>query len=258
MRLVFWKRGSSTTWKKWTISVWTNLTVTSGDIWTSSIVPLLPKRNITVSTIGVKNTRSSCPCSDFLTYPLPPDGVPTEDDSSEGTLQLTQRPQAPQDKPLHIDEEKDKDGHSHWVYLKEALSLLLCLLLLLLAALILRILFLRRKALRRRRGFADPDRRLAAGRMLAYSAELLALLGLPPDNLPLPQKRDSIARILHTDEDLDTVLALCQELWFSAHPVTDAQSALAARWLAHLEAVWRQDTPCLKRFSQRWLTGRVI
>ena len=196
--------------------------------------------------------------ADFLTYPLPPDGVPTEDDSAEGTLQLTQSPQAPQEKPLHIDQEKDKDGHSHWVYLREALSIILCLLVLLLAAFIIRTILLRRRALRRKRGFADGDPRLAAGRMLAYSAELLTLLGLSKENLPLSQQRPQIAHLLHTDEDLDAVLALSQELWFSAHPVTDAQRQLAARWLTRVEAVWRQDTPCMKRLAQRWLTGRVI
>ncbi len=196
--------------------------------------------------------------TDFLSYPLPSDGTPTGDDSAQGTLQLTEETQKPLPKPLQVSKEPDKAGHSHWIFIREAANLLWMILLLLLAALALRILLLRRRLQQKKAGFAVADPRLAAGRILAYSAEVLTLLGFHGDNRPLSQQHEALAALLHSEDDLAEITALAQEIWFSDHAIDEEQRQLALRWLHHVTQVWQQDTPRIRRWRQRWLQGRVI
>lgn len=196
--------------------------------------------------------------TDFLTYPLPADGTPTGDDSAQGTLQLTEEAQKPLPKPLQVDKEPDQAGHSHWILVRQAANLLWIILLLLILALALRTLLLRRRLQQKKAGFAVADPRLATGRILSYSAELLTLLGFHEDNRPLSQQHEALAALLHSEDYLTQITALSQEVWFSDHAIDEAQRQLALRWLHHVMQVWQQDTPRIRRWRQRWLQGRVI
>ncbi len=173
--------------------------------------------------------------ADFLTYELPPDGIPTGEESGASHLHMAEELPQPDNHPLQVDEEPERNGQSHWIYVREALRLLGVLLLVLFLVLLGRMLLLRRRLKQLQQSFSAEDPRRGAGHILVYAARLLHLLGLPEQNLPLSQRTDEIVQILHSEEGLSEMTELCQEIWFSSHPITETQRQQALSWLRCVE-----------------------
>ncbi len=196
--------------------------------------------------------------TDNLPYPLPPDGVPAGEENGTSHLQASQIQEQPEHHPLPVDQEPDREGRSHWIYVRQALSVLGVLLVLSILLLVARTLLRRRRLRQLAHRFSTADPRLAVGAILSYAARLLTLLGLPEKNLPLSQRQEEIARLLHGAEDLGSITTLTGEVWFSDHPITEAQRQQALDWLSTVVHIWQQDTPPLRRWQQRWLRCQVI
>ena len=195
--------------------------------------------------------------TDILPYELPPDGIPTSEEGGISHLHVAEELPQP-DRPLQVEEEPDREGRSHWIYVRGALGVLGLLLLLGLLVMTGRTLLLRRRLQRLQQSFSTPDPRLGAAHILTYTARLLHLLGLPAQNRPLSQQAPEIAQILHSKEDIPKMIALWQEIWFSSHTITEAQRQQALSWLRSVESVWEKDTPPIKRWQLRWLRCQVI
>ena len=196
--------------------------------------------------------------TDTLDYELPENGIPSEDDQGGGHLQQPDASQKPHDKPLPVDQKPDAEGLSHWVYIRQALSLLGIMLLLALLALAARSLVLRRRLRKQQAHFTDPDPRLASGYILCYSTNLLELLGLAPKNMTLSQRKEEIGQILQNQENLQQIIDLSDEIWFSSHPITEQQRQAALQWMTAVTELWQKNTPPVKRWLLRWLHCRVL
>ena len=72
-----------------------------------------------------------------------------------------------------------------------------------------------------------------------------------------PQRQEALTALLG-DETARQLTALEQEVWFSDHPIKEAQRQQAQKLLEGTERLWRERVPAARRWKQRFLTCQVI
>lgn len=176
--------------------------------------------------------------TDYIAYDLPPNGAPA--DTGEANLQATQELEPP-DREAQIQEEQTQEQQSRRIYIRAAAGALGMLIVLAVLVLTLRIAILRHRLRQREKRFYLEDHRAAVGSILCYLWELLALTGPQAGDIPMAAQA-----------------ALAEEVWYSRHPITQAQREQALQWLNTAKMIWKETTPPLRRFRQRWLRCKVI
>ncbi len=188
--------------------------------------------------------------TDILAYELPEEGTPTED--SGGIFQPEIKDDPVEDTQKLPPTEQKVPNRSQRVYVREAICMLLLLVPVLLFALVLRTVLLRYKLRKRRERFYGQDHRLSTAAVLCYMLELLGLKDASADSGQL-----SKAAVLLRGDPAE-LSALIDEVWYSDHPITQDHRQQALVWMQKAAVAWKQKTPPLKRFYQRFICCKFI
>ena len=188
-----------------------------------------------------------------ISYQLPEDGDPAE---NENGTSYTGQDQTPQQNQTDISQEP-QDDHSQRIFIQSVLLALAALVLACLAAMVLRTVLLRRRLKRQRRRFEDSDGRTACQAMLSALHRQLTALQPGAWSEASPQRQEALTALLG-DETARQLTALEQEVWFSDHPIEEPQCQQAQKLLEGTERLWRERVPAARRWKQRFLTCQVI
>ncbi len=188
--------------------------------------------------------------TDILVYALPGEGTPTED--SGGTFQPPIKDDPVEDTQRIPQTEQKVPNQSQRVYAREAICILLLIVPVLILALILRTVLLRCKLRKRRARFYGQDYRLSTAAVLCYLLELLGLKDASADSRQL-----SKAAVLLSGDPAQ-LSALIDEVWYSEHPITEDHRQQAFMWMQKAMAAWKQKTPLLRRFYQRFIRCKIL
>lgn len=193
--------------------------------------------------------------SEILQFELPGDGLPTENNGGSVQQDQQELPEQPPKKP-QVQEEQIKD--SQRLYIREAVNILLFILLLALLALILRTAVLRSRLRKRQnRLFAAGGRKACAG-VLCCIRELAESMDEKNRSHSVPELARHISEALDGRVEAAELEWLFNEVWYSAHPISPAQTHRAEQWLALTKAAWNQKVSRRKRFKQRFITCKIL
>lgn len=188
----------------------------------------------------------------IIVYELPTDGLPTQESGGGIQYQEQEQQSDPPKNTPNVEEEKTKE--SQHIYVREAVSIVLIILLLTFLLLLLRTALLRHRLRKRQRTFHSDDRRKACAGILCYIQALTKITG----SLSVSDIAEQTAAALDQKVSAADMEALLNEVWYSAHTITKAQQETALSWLNIAIAVWKQKTPPIKRFGQRFITCKLL
>lgn len=192
-----------------------------------------------------------------LVYELPKEGLPTEE--SGGIRHKDQQPEdeeAPQKKPPRVEENQTKQ--SQQVYIQEVEKRLLLVAAVVLVLAIARVILLRNRLRKKQRAFYSEDHKKACARILCYLQTLVNATKMAEPNMTVSAMAAHISNTLDDTVSATEVETLFNEVWYSHHPITVQQQALAFSWLQAAQASWKKKVSPLKRFRQRFITCKIL
>lgn len=193
--------------------------------------------------------------SEILTFALPADGLPTEENGGSIQKQEEQQKEPPVKKP-QVEEEKLKD--SSRTYVREAVNVILVILLTVLVLAILRTVILRSRLRKRQKEFSGKDARKACAGMLCYIQEIVTAMDEKVQVQSVPETAKQISDALDGQVEETVLEQLFNEVWYSNHPFSPEQTAQAHKWLGIAEENWKRKVPMLKKFKQKYITCKIL
>jgi len=193
--------------------------------------------------------------SDILTFELPADGLPTEENGGSIQKQEEQQKEPPVKKP-QVEEEKIKD--SSRIFVREAVNVILAILLAVLVLAILRTMILRSQLRKRQKDFCGEDSRKACAGVLCYIRELVTAMDEKAQAQAVPEIAKTVSDALDGQVEDAALARLLNEVWYSNHPISPEHTAQAQKWLCIAKDSWNRKVPGLKRFKQRFITCKIL
>ena len=193
--------------------------------------------------------------SEILTFALPADGLPTEENGGSIQKQEEQQKEPPIKKP-QVEEEKLKD--SSRTYVREAVNVILVILLTVFALAILRTVILRGRLRKRQKEFSGKDARKACAGMLCYIQEIVAAMDEKVHVQSVPETAKQISDALDGQVEERVLEQLFNEVWYSNHPFSPEHTAQAQKWLGMAAENWKRKVPALKKFKQKYITCKIL
>ena len=193
--------------------------------------------------------------SDILTFELPADGLPTEENGGSIQKQEEQQEEPPVKKP-QVEEEKIKDNSR--IFVREAVNVILAILLAVLVLAILRTVILRSQLRKRQKDFCGEDSRKACAGVLCYIRELVTAMDEKAQVQAVPEIAKTVSDALDGQVEEAALARLLNEVWYSNHPISPEHTAQAQKWLCIAKDSWNRKVPGLKRFKQRFITCKIL
>ena len=192
--------------------------------------------------------------TDILTFTLPDEGLPTEEESS-----TDQKQEEPQEAPIKEPrvEEAQTEGDSR-LYVRQAIGKLPYLLLLLLGLMLLRTGILRSRLRKRQKSFLHSDGRRACAGILCYIQVIVTAMGKNTQARSVPEIAKTVSVALDGQVDEAALEQMLNEVWYSDHPISPAHTAQAQAWLEIARERWKRKVPAPKRFAQKYITCKIL